>query len=283
MIIACAIDRNFAELAGVLLYSLELNGNVPDAEIWILGDGLRRSDKENIQACAKRVVNFIDISGDFLKSIRNLPTTSYWSRATYARILLPDLMGEKETRVLYLDADIIIKHDISALQTIDMKGAVMAAVPQPGVDKTAFNRRFGRPDDHPYFNAGVLLIDLNEWKKRDAGTEALRLLSTQSFEFLDQDVLNVVAGDNLLCLDDSWNATSKQQDYTDSKIVHFTHAKPDADYCVHPERSSYLAYRSNTPWKSARLKTKRDRRIRRILHSVRKKWVWLRSSLPGVG
>lgn len=54
MIVACSIDRRFAELAGVMLYSFEKNGGIPDAQVFILGDGLRASDKEMLQACAKR-------------------------------------------------------------------------------------------------------------------------------------------------------------------------------------------------------------------------------------
>lgn len=125
MIVACSIDRHFAELAGVMLYSLDKNGGVPDAEIYVLSDGLRPSDKNMLQACTKRALRFVDVEGDILSKISRLKTT---------------------------------------------------------------------------------------------------------------------------------------------------HAKPNTQECLHPEKATFLEYRRHTPWRKTRLQTRRDRRIRTLMLSVRKKW-----------
>lgn len=270
MIIACSIDRHFAQLAGVMLYSLEKNGNVPDAEVYILGDGLRVSDKEMLQACVKRKLYFIDVAGDLLSKISRLKTTSYWSRATYARLYLPELLAGRHSRMLYLDADTLIKKNLAPLSELAFEGRAIAAVPYD--DPTPLNRSLSREANTPYFNAGVLLVDIDAWNAHGYTDRITELLQSRSFQFLDQDVLNAVTEGDFVPLAGHWNAQKGWQDYSDASIVHFTHAKPNTQECVHPEKATFLEYRKQTPWRTARLLTNRDRRMRTLLLSIRKKW-----------
>jgi lipopolysaccharide biosynthesis glycosyltransferase len=46
-----------------------------------------------------------------------------------------------------------------------------------------------------YFNAGMLLINLDKWKQFDVSKKCLSLLSKRVFKFNDQDVLNIVLQD----------------------------------------------------------------------------------------
>ncbi|WP_342242386.1 glycosyltransferase family 8 protein [Ensifer sp. OTU672] len=273
MIVACSIDRRFAELAGVMLYSLEKNGGIPDAQVFILGDGLRASDKEMLQACAKRKLCFIDVEGDILSKISGLKTTSYWSRATYARLYLPELLADRHDRLLYLDANTLIKKSLAPLADLSFEGRAVAAVPYD--DPTRFNPSLGREANTPYFNAGVLLVDIDAWNAQDYTARIARLLQARSFDFLDQDVLNLTTEGNFVHLPGHWNAQKGWEDYSQASIVHFTHAKPNTKECEHPEKATFLEYRKQTPWRSARLITNRDRRIRTLLLSIRKKWQWL--------
>ncbi|WP_312361274.1 glycosyltransferase family 8 protein [Ensifer sp.] len=270
MIVACSIDRHFAELAGVMLYSLEKNGGVPDAEIYILSDGLRPSDKAMLQECTKRPLRFVDVEGDILSRISKLKTTSYWSRATYARLYLPELLAGQHRRMLYLDADTLVKKSLSPLFEMALDGKAVAAVPYD--DPTRFNLSLSRGLAMPYFNAGVLLVDIDAWNARDYTGRITAMLKDSSFKFLDQDVLNVAAEGDFVLLADHWNARKGWDDYSDASIVHFIHAKPNTEECVHPEKATFLAYRRHTPWRKVRLRTKHDRRIRTLLLSVRKKW-----------
>lgn len=276
MIVACSIDRHFAELAGVMLYSLEKNGGVPDAEIYILSDGLRPSDKSMLQACTKRALRFIEVDGDILAKISTLKTTSYWSRATYARLYLPELVAGRHSRMLYLDADTLVKKSLAPLFEMPLEGKAVAAVPYD--DPTRFNQSLSRAGDTPYFNAGVLLVDIDAWNERDYTARITDLLKARSFDFLDQDVLNVAAEGDLVLLADHWNARKGWDEYSDASIVHFIHAKPNTEECEHPEKATFLEYRRHTPWRQARLKTRRDRRIRTLMLSIRKKWERFRTA-----
>ncbi|EJL54860.1 LPS:glycosyltransferase [Rhizobium sp. CF122] len=267
MIVACAIDRRFAELAGVVIYSLELNGDVPDAEIYVIGDGLKQSDKDKIQACAKRRLTFFDLDEGTLKHIKGLPTNSNWSRVVYARLFFPNLLPADKGNLLYLDADTMIKGSLRPLQDLEMGSAVIAAAGGP----SQLNANIGRPDEAFYFNSGVVLINLREWQSEGLSEKAIALLNSRPFTFPDQDVLNLLSDGRTISLDPKWNAQRRKSSNEDTRIVHFTHAKPNTTYCDHPEQALFLEYRSHTPWTNARLRTKTDRRLNRLMHSIKRK------------
>ncbi|WP_234902524.1 glycosyltransferase family 8 protein [Agrobacterium larrymoorei] len=275
MLLACAIDRNYVELAGVMLRSCHLNGNIPEVEFVVLGDGLTHKDKANIELAAGRPVTFIDMTDEMIGRVRQLRTTSYWSRATYGRLILPELLDGNHARLVYLDADVIVKQDISHLFSMSMTGALMAAVPikvSEFVD--ARNSALKRKKDTPYFNAGVIAVNLELWNFEKTTEKAFDLLKTNHFDFLDQDVLNVLATDQLIQLDWRWNA-QREPDYSTAIIVHFTHDKPNTEICKHPEKVTFLNYRQHTPWANKALLTKRHKFIRTLKHSAKKRWIKL--------
>lgn len=253
-----------------MLYSFEKNGGVPDAEICILSDGLRPSDKAMLQQCVKRTLRFIDVEGEILSKISKLKTTSYWSRATYARLYLPELLSGQHRRMLYLDADTIVKKSLAPLFEMPLEGKAVAAVPYD--DPSRFNQSLSRGLATPYFNAGVLLVDIDAWNERNYTGRISTMLRERTFKFLDQDVLNVAAEGDFVSLADHWNARKGWDEYSAASIVHFIHAKPNTEECDHPEKATFLAYRRHTPWSKVRLRTKHDRRIRTLMLSIRKKW-----------
>jgi lipopolysaccharide biosynthesis glycosyltransferase len=267
VIVACAIDRRFAELAGVMIYSLELTGDIPEADLWIIGDGLRQSDKDKIQACAKRKITFHDLGAGTIQQLKGLKTTSNWSRVAYARLFLPALMPADRGNLLYLDADTMIKGSLRPLQEMDLSGKVIAALGGP----SKHNLPIGRAQDAFYFNSGVVLLNLKEWQRQELTIKALELLKSQPFGFPDQDVLNLVAEGQTVALEPKWNFQHGKASSEEVRIVHFTHAKPNTTYCVHPDKALFLEYRSKTPWANVRLKTMWDKRLNRLCHSVKQK------------
>ncbi|KQS80522.1 hypothetical protein ASG25_02690 [Rhizobium sp. Leaf384] len=274
--LACCIDRNYAELAAVMLRSAHLNGNIPDVEFCILGDGLRTRDKDRIQQSVGRPITFIDIDEAMLRDIRYLRTTNAWSRATYARLLLPDYVGERHSRIVYLDADTLVLRDMSHLFTVPLGDHLIAGVQARGQTSLRdMNRRLVRSDEEFYFNAGVLVIDAVAWRNEKASDRCFALLHSGQFSFLDQDVLNLLVSGRALQLGWQWNA-QMEDDYAGAVIVHFIHAKPNSEECRHPQQRAYLALRADTAWANAPLRSKRQRHWKRIGHSIRKRWLAVR-------
>jgi lipopolysaccharide biosynthesis glycosyltransferase len=265
--IVCATDSNYAEYAGVLLRTIAVNGDVPDARIVVCGDGLSARDKAWISQSGSGLnISFLDIEGAARARIAHLPKMAYWTQAAFIRLLVPDLLPDVTGKVLFLDVDMMVNRSLRALLETDLDSAVLAAVPNAGdPDVLArLNRVVGRPSDQPYFNSGTLLIDLDRWRVRDLTERCLDFLTlSPAISYPDQDALNAVIGEDLKVLPRTWNFWASQpmnlthQDYAAAHIVHFIgRIKPNMVESRHPAKELYLAHRANTPWRDEPLMTR---------------------------
>lgn len=85
------------------------------------------------------------------------------------------MLPETVDRVLYADCDMIVCEPLRERWNTPLDGKVLAAV-QDGISadtKAAVGLRAGMR----YFNAGLLLIDLAEWRARKMGKGACPLLT----------------------------------------------------------------------------------------------------------
>ncbi|EPS67668.1 hypothetical protein M569_07107, partial [Genlisea aurea] len=94
----------------------------------------------------------------------------------YARIYLADLLPSAVTRVIYLDSDLIVVDDVAKLWKINLNSHVLGAPEYCHANFThyftasfwsnpSFSSAFA--DRKPcYFNTGVMVIDLSEWRIR---------------------------------------------------------------------------------------------------------------------
>lgn len=149
---------------------------------------------------------------------------------TMFRVVLPEILSEI-SKIIYLDADIIVNRNIKDLWDIDISGYYMAAVPD-----MITKRRIGLPlpvkrnvvDADEYFNAGVLMMNLDLIRKKHNMKEATLLYLMEDTETLlpDQDALNVLYNKSVLLLDESWNyfvrfVRESQKQQEEEKIYHF--------------------------------------------------------------
>lgn len=130
-----------------------------------------------------------------------------YSTATYRRLFLPDLLPDLD-RILFIDADTIVRGDLRALWEEDLAGALVAAVPDPwasGLD--SFRARYPQG----YFNAGMLLIDLAAWRAEGVTARCLQLVreavETGASEFHDQTPLNDAMVGRWRRVSHRWNFT----------------------------------------------------------------------------
>ena len=101
----------------------------------------------------------------------------------------------KESEFIYLDADVLIKNDLEKLDQIFLDDALLAASPRPegrthipnGVTK--YLEQFS---GKPYFATGLLLINTRRFESQQVGKQCLKMISERSFDYPDQDALNLV-------------------------------------------------------------------------------------------
>lgn len=113
-----------------------------------------------------------------------------------ARILIPQLVPE--SRVIYLDADLIVCKPLLKLFTMDMKDYFVGAVTD-----------FGDPHD---FNAGVMVLDLDQLREIDNLTnKMLEFGARPNLPNGDQSVLNHFFGNERYELPAKYNLQMNQE------------------------------------------------------------------------
>lgn len=73
-------------------------------------------------------------------------------------------LPENVNRILYLDCDTIVRHNLNKLwsTTLDETEVIAAGIKPTVAQKT--RNRLNLPQDRYYYNSGVLLVDLAKWR-----------------------------------------------------------------------------------------------------------------------
>ncbi|KAI0050307.1 glycosyltransferase family 8 protein [Auriscalpium vulgare] len=223
--VAYAIDTTYVMAAAVSIRSLFKNtsGRV---SIYILDCDLSSDDKDKLTASIPQRENF---TITFL----NLPSTSLAAEfgPVWAKFDLVKLLPVE--RVLYLDADTLVRADVEVLWGTDMCGRALAAAVDVG-----FPMGHESIERALYFNAGVMLMDLSKIRAHWTELESLARGPAAEGKYKDQDALNNYFRGSWLELPLRWNAQglgtyaeSRSADRaelaikdmkTASSIVHFT-------------------------------------------------------------
>ncbi|QKW48221.1 glycosyltransferase family 8 protein [Streptomyces buecherae] len=215
--------------------------------VWVFHSGLGPEDRALYEAAAglkrgrEAVVRFVPLPPEVIR----LPVQSdYITSETFGRLALPRLLPPTVPRVVYLDADLMILKDLSELYTWNLSGACLAAVREPS-DPFFWSRNglehafeLGLDPNSPYFNAGVLVMDLAALRARKMEERCLEYVARHRPARMDQDALNAIFLGAISELPTQWNVenyffkTAAQRHryrtiLKDARILHYTgHKKP---------------------------------------------------------
>jgi lipopolysaccharide biosynthesis glycosyltransferase len=154
--------------------------------------------------------------------------------AALARLQITTLIPEGD-RAIYLDTDLLVLGDLKELAEIDLQGNPVAGVIE-GYFKTLRESGYKLSEipmevvpDAPYFNSGMLVIDLAKWRDIPVWETGEMLLSQyrDKFSHNDQAVLNLLFSGRTLMLPDHWNRQRPMFDelpvlkHGDGGIIHF--------------------------------------------------------------
>ena len=139
------------------------------------------------------------------------------SKLTYARLLIPKLINSD--RALYVDSDIVVLRDVSRLAVLPWpEESVLYAVPDARITTVSAAwenlpwEPLGLPADAPYFNGGLIWINLAEWRRQgidDACREYIERFPDR-LQWCDQSVLNAVLWKRWQPLETAWNLAPEQ-------------------------------------------------------------------------
>lgn len=226
-------------------------------------------------------------------AVQGLPTMLWFTTATYARLLIPDLLPPEASRALYLDCDLIVRRSVAELYDANMQGFVALAVPDMGAPFVtspwglAHWYDSGRSASDFNFNAGVMLMDLDAWRRDKIGEQALEYVRSDRHQLnQDQEALNAIAGRAIGAVDPRWNqqgelfqkANAVVLPYprdavetlrTDPWIVHYSlGSKPWMQGCEHPFTREWFTYLDQTAFRGWRPPAPTP--VQRFAHRARK-------------
>ena len=213
---------------------------------------------------------------------------------TYLRLLMAELLPEQIQRAIYIDADMLVRRDLGQLWDEPQDAHAALAVPEiaaPYIDAPAAMPQFercrqylcaftpimnyrelGLEPDAQYFNGGLLVADLAQWRRRNLGPQMLDCLRDHREHVLwwDQYALNVVLAGNWRPLDYRWNQGAGVYAYpswrqspvdretfeqlrTSPWIVHFcSPSKPWHYFNRHGFRREFFLCLRQTEWRDFR-------------------------------
>ena len=181
-------------------------------------------------------IEFIDISRHLESVAAHFKNVYHFSIATYYRLFIASLFPQYD-KIIYLDCDLVVLGDISKLYEIDLGNNILGAGPEEYVQNTAEFRRYAEValgvDPDRYVNAGVLVINLAEYRKNRIEEQFVELITKHDFDLLDPDqaYLNYLCQDKIHILPNGWNKEPTPIPCEgDKNIVHYALYKKPWQY-----------------------------------------------------
>ena len=265
--IACAANENYVPHCAAMLHS----ALTVDAEARLIVHFLHDDElSSRSEDALRRLVE--SLGGIWMahlveQKLRDYcPENRRYGQVAWYRVMLPWLL-EGCDRVLYLDADTIIRRSLKEIWQSDLSGRAVGAVCNPLYPfmGTGILDELGLSAGE-YFNSGVMLFDLESWRSQELTEQVLERAKAQgSQEWPDQNALNVVLRHNWFPLPPKWNCQNTLFDlkmeslpFVEEDVLHARHNPAIIHYigaykpwhlrCKHSLKDLYWHHLAQTPW-----------------------------------
>ena len=187
-------DDRYAWITGVSLTSLlENNKNADEIHIYVMDDHISPENREKLLSLAQRYGRSLEfLEMDDVSELLSALGAPKWSGsyAAYGRLFAMGMIREKLDRLLYLDSDTIVTKDLSELYHSAL-GENVCAMVQDTAPYFVY-KHIGHSRKDTYFNTGVILFDVEKWKRLDCESSVTPCIHAlrKTLCYPDQDVLN---------------------------------------------------------------------------------------------
>lgn len=223
--IAICFDDGYTSGAISLINSIRFYNDRPC--FYILHNGLSKSSEYRIEKCLEGCEH--KVIG--IKISSSIPKIRYFSPISCGRLYIADYIDID--KCVYLDCDTLCLSDLDFLFNLQLKNKIIGAVLDPRysnisqqLSQMPKNKIPNYLNERPAFNSGVLVINLELWRKNDLTKKVVDWISTHNHYLTlpDQAALNFFIEGNFHIIEKKWNVclykTKLKKDETMS-ILHF--------------------------------------------------------------
>lgn len=282
MNVVYASDDKFAEIMGVSILSLfENNKDSEKIHVYVLDGNIGCENKDRLKSLAcsyNRAIELEFVSIQKIKSELSKIAPDRGSEAQFARLFISRLLPKDCERCLYLDCDTLIRHSLRSFYETDFEGNIVCGV-MDCVSKW-HRLKLGIGEKNVYINSGVMLVDLNAWRKNCIECKIIEIV--KSFDgripYADQGCINLILQGKIKKEHPRFNCTllysvfsfnelrmyrnpsvclsrsEIEEAKTEPSIVHFISlfciGRPWCKGAKGPFFGEWLSYKAKSPWKN---------------------------------
>lgn len=232
-----ATDDNYAPFLAVTFKSILDNASKDFSyKFYVLTTNLSSSYEKRIKEFESEDVKieFIFLKETIEKIKAKFHLRDYYSIETYYRFFIANMFPQYD-KVLYCDCDVIVLGDIAELYNHNIDNYLVGACPEEVMAEVKIFGDYVEQaldvDCEKYFNAGVMLMNLDGFRKENIEEKFFDMLQKYTFRVTqDEDYLNVLCKGKVKLFHLGWNKTAFKNDKfndKDLKLIHYKiHWKP---------------------------------------------------------
>lgn len=232
-----AADDKFVPYMMVTMKSLISNTSSKRLyRIHVLHTDISEKNQELVKTLETKncIIEFNDVSRQLKQIEKKITLRDYYSATTYYRLFIADMFPQYD-KVAYIDSDTIVLKDIADFVDYDLEDNYIGAIRDQLVSQVDIYCDYAEKvlglSRECYFNAGVVLINCVQFRKKNIQKQFIDFLNTYRFVVAqDQDYLNILCKNHVLWIDGKWNVqmTGKLScEEKDFALIHYNlAAKP---------------------------------------------------------
>lgn len=192
MHVAFCVNDGYAQYIMVTIKGLLENNSNPIV-IHVLSDYISERNvarlKDLVSSYPFAELNVVIVDDSKLRGLKDT-----WTIYTWYRVLLPEILDKDVHRVLYLDADVLVAGNIGELFQLDMTDKAIAGTIDFQSKDISTYKRCGYEPEKEYVCAGIMLMNLDYWRKHDIANQVVRWGrdNNDRIQFPDQDSINYI-------------------------------------------------------------------------------------------
>lgn len=219
-------NEKYAPYACVSMTSLFVNNTQEDEIIVyiLVEDDVTEETRQKLQRNAalygRRIV-YLETT-ELVVKMKELNISKY--RGSYSanfKMFITEFLDDSVKRILYVDSDTIIEDSLHFFYHSDLKGKAIAM----SIDTLGMRHKLqiGLQNEDDYYNTGVILYDLDIWKKHNCEKKIMDFISNSGRDYPapDQDIINLTMRNDIVRADMRYNLQPHHMVYSFDALKHF--------------------------------------------------------------